>query len=150
MDRELEWDSEITAESKEFIILPEGDYNFTVNKVERRRSKGSDKMPPCKMMEVYISIDAAEGNAVIIHNLVLHSKVEWKLSEFFESLGIKKKGETIRMRWDIVGMSGKCKVGKKIYNGYEYNEIKKFYPLENIGKYQNTAFQGNNFNWSGK
>lgn len=149
MDRELDWESEITAESKEFIILPEGDYNFTINKVERSRTNGSDKLPPCNMVKVSLGITSSEGNVVIIHNLVLHSKVEWKLSEFFESLGVKKKGQPLRMRWDIVGLSGRCKVGIKFYNGNKYNEIKCFYPLEDINN-QSTAFQSSGFNWNGK
>ena len=40
-DHELGWDDEIEKES-EFIILPAGDYNFTVGKVERGRFNGSD------------------------------------------------------------------------------------------------------------
>lgn len=148
MDRELDWDAEIIAEPKEFIILPEGDYNFTINKIERGRTNGDGKLPPCNMVKVSIGINTDEGNAIIVHNLVLHSKVEWKLSEFFESLGIKKKGQPLRMRWDIVGMSGKCKVGKRVYNGNEYNEIKKFYALEDVNNNQKAPFSS--FNWNGK
>ena len=40
-----DWDSEINNESSEFVLLPEGDYDFTVEKFERGTFDGSDKLP---------------------------------------------------------------------------------------------------------
>ena len=39
------WDDEINNESSDFVLLPEGDYDFTVDKFERARFDGSEKMP---------------------------------------------------------------------------------------------------------
>ena len=37
------------------------------------------------------------------------------------------------MNWPMVpGSTGRCKIGTKIYNGNEYNEIKKFYPKDEM------------------
>ena len=43
--RELGWDDEISREGGEFLLLPEGDYNFVVESYERARHPGSDKLP---------------------------------------------------------------------------------------------------------
>ena len=43
---ELGWDDTIQEES-EFIILPAGDYDFTVKSYERGRFNGSEKMSAC-------------------------------------------------------------------------------------------------------
>ena len=48
MDREFGWNDEITEEGGSYEPLPEGDYDFTVAKVERARSQGKGKLPPCQ------------------------------------------------------------------------------------------------------
>lgn len=35
MERELNWDDEIEKDGNEFVLLPEGDYDFTVESFER-------------------------------------------------------------------------------------------------------------------
>mgnify|MGYP000863540518 CR=1 FL=1 len=50
MDNFMEygWEDEIVNEGGDFVLLPEGDYDFTVAKYERARHEGSAKVPPCK------------------------------------------------------------------------------------------------------
>lgn len=43
----MDWDDAIENDGQEFIILPEGDYNFTVTDFERGRFPGSAKMSAC-------------------------------------------------------------------------------------------------------
>ena len=43
---ELNWDSAIEKDSPEYILLPEGDYDFTVTKFERGRHNGSENCRP--------------------------------------------------------------------------------------------------------
>jgi len=127
--RAFGWEDRIEKES-EFILLPPGDYDFTIGGFERGYHNGSDKMPACNKAIIDVRIvDPASGDTVTIkHNLFLHSKSEWKLSEFFISLGLKKPGEPLTMCWNrISGCRGRCKVGNREYNGKDYNEIKKFY-----------------------
>lgn len=112
-NRALEWDSEISKES-EFELLPEGTYNFTVESIERGRFEGSEKMGPCPVanltLRVSNPVDGRTGN--VFDHLYLHSKAEWKLSQFFEAIGQKKKGEPLRMNWnEVPGSSGKLKLG---------------------------------------
>lgn len=136
IERELGWDDEIEKDSGDFILLPEGDYDFTVESFERGRHPGSDKLPPCNKAILKLRIDTDEGAAVITHNLFLHTKTEGMISAFFTSIGQKKKGEKIKMNWNaVIGASGRCKVGIRTWNGndgkdHRSNEIKKFYEKE--------------------
>lgn len=130
IDRELGWDDEISQES-EFILAPEGDYDFVVEGFERSRFPGSEKMPACNCANVKIRIETAQGPTFITHRLMLHTRTEWALSAFFAAIGQKKKGEKLNMNWNLVaGSTGRCKVGIRQYNGNDYNEIKKFYAKE--------------------
>ena len=43
----MDWDDAIENDGQEFIILPEGDYNFMVTGFERGRFPGSAKIPAC-------------------------------------------------------------------------------------------------------
>lgn len=130
IERELDWDGTIEKDNS-FILLPDGDYKFTVKMYERGRFNGSDKMPPCAQATVHIEIEAPEGTVTLKNNLFLHTKTEGILSSFFASIGQKKKGEPLRMNWNnVVGSTGMCKISSKEYNGNTYNEIKRFLPAE--------------------
>ena len=94
-DRPLGWDDEIEKDS-EFILLPEGDYDFTVESFERGHHDGSEKIPSCPKAILKIRIEVEEGTAYITHNLFLHTKTEGLLSAFFTGIGQKQKGEKIR------------------------------------------------------
>lgn len=130
-ERELGWDDQIVKDD-EFILLPEGDYDFVVSRFERARFDGSNKMPPCNQAIVFLKIHHPElGDVEIRHSMLLHTKTEWMLSSFFTSIGQKKKGEPLKMNWPLVpGSSGRCKLGFREYNDNKYNEVKKFYPKE--------------------
>lgn len=134
-EREFQWDDTITKDASDFILLPEGDYNFTVESFERGRHTGSDKLPACNKAILTLRIDTAEGTAKITHNLFLHSKTEGLLSAFFSCIGQKKKGEPLKMNWQkVIGATGRCKIGIHTYtkDGEERknNDIKRFYPKE--------------------
>lgn len=135
-EREFSWDDTITKDSSDFILLQEGDYNFTVESFERGRHPGSDKLPACNKAILTLRIDSAEGTAKIMHNLFLHSKVEGMLSAFFCCIGQKKKGEALKMNWgQVPGSTGRCKIGIHTYTNKDgeerkSNDIKRFYPKE--------------------
>lgn len=132
IDRELGWDDTITEDAKEFILLPDGDYDFVVTDVERQRYEGSDKLPPCNKAVIHIMIDTPLGIATVKSNLYLHTKTEGLVSAFFGSIGQKKKGEPLRMNWPkVVGAKGRCKISQYTgNNGLQYNEVKRFLPSE--------------------
>jgi hypothetical protein len=128
IEREFGWDDTIENDGAEFVILPEGDYNFEVVEFERGRYNGGEKLPPCNMATVSIKVTGSEGTTTIKHKLYLHSKTEGLLCAFFTGIGQRKKGEKVTMNWNaVVGSVGRCKLGTKLYEGKTYNEIKKFY-----------------------
>lgn len=137
LERELGWNDEIEKDGGDYILLPEGDYDFEVISFERGRHDGSGKLPACNKAILTIKVTGAEGTTLITHNLFLHTITEGMLSAFFTSIGQKKKGEKITMNWNAVtGAKGRAKVGIRTYTkkdtGEERktNEIKKFYPKE--------------------
>ena len=133
--REFSWDDEITLDD-EFTILPEGDYYFRVEDVERARHPGSEKLPPCNKAIVSVRVFSDMGEVVLKHNLFLHSITERMLSQFFTCIGMKKKGEPLKMDFKgAIGKEGKLKIGLREYKGNQYNDIKRFYrPEEYIEK----------------
>lgn len=130
--RELGWDDVISKDDS-FIQIEPGDYDFTIDHYDRSRSQGSDKMPACAMAVVYFNIHT-EGEPQIRENFIMHSKFEWKLSQLFASVGLKKKGEDLRMDWNkLPGLTGRCKVTldpDKNDPEKKYNHIKTLYPKE--------------------
>lgn len=138
-DRELGWDDQIENDGAEFIILPEGDYDFEVVDFERGRHNGSEKLPACNKAIVGIKITGEQGSTTIKHNLFLHTKTEGMLCAFFTGIGQRKKGERVTMNWNqVVGSKGRCKVGIRKWEndeGKEFvsNEVKKFYEPEAKG-----------------
>lgn len=138
-ERVLGWDDEISKES-EFIVLPAGDYDFMVESYERGRYEPSAAatLPACPMAIIHLAIQtplSQSGKTVIKHTLYLHSRCEGFLSEFFLSIGLKKKGEPLRMNWQAVpGTTGRLKLAVETSkNDNQYNTVKKFYPKENKG-----------------
>jgi hypothetical protein len=132
-ERELGWDDEIQKDGGGFIVLPAGDYDFTVAKFERGRFTGSDKMPACNQAKLEITVHSDQGDIVVFHNLFLHTKTEGLLSNFFAGIGQKKKGEPLRMNWGaVVGAKGRLKLEIHKFRGKDdeektNNQVKTFY-----------------------
>lgn len=135
--RELGWEDEIENEGSPRVVLEPGEYPFTVQSFERARFAGSEKVPPCPQAIVHLQISAPEGPVPMNVNLFLHTCFEWKLCQFFTSLGLRQHGEKLRMNWAAVaGRSGRCKITKRTYkdrNGTdrEANNVDEF--LDPIG-----------------
>lgn len=137
-EKEFGWEDEIEKDSDEWVLLPEGDYDFTVTAFERGRHQGSDKLPPCNKAILTLKVEGAEGETTIVHNLFLHSKTEGMLSAFFCAIGQKKHGEKLRMNWqNVIGSKGRCKVYIDNWKGRDgeekqSNKIKRFYDPEKV------------------
>ena len=136
IDRELGWEDEIEKDGGEFILLPEGDYDFVVESFDRAHYQGGAKLPACNMAVLNIRIETPEGNVVIPHRLYLHTKTEGLISAFFSSIGLKEKGQKVKMNWTAVpGSTGRCKIGIHEWTNdagekRQSNDIKRFYPKE--------------------
>lgn len=133
-EREFDWNDEISQDS-EFLLLPEGDYKFIVESYERARHTPSPggKLPACNKAIVTVLIKTQDGDIRLKHNLFLHSSTEGMLSAFFGAIGLKKKGEPLKMNWNATaGKEGVCKVGQREYNGNKYNEVKRMIYKEDV------------------
>lgn len=97
---EIGWEDTIQEDGQEFVLLEEGDYNFTVTNFERGRFPGGQKIPACNKATITVQIAAKEGLAVIKFDLLLYRSVEWRISSFFRCIGQKKHGEKLTMNWN--------------------------------------------------
>lgn len=144
---EIGYDGMIEEEGSDFVLLPEGDYEFTVNKVVRTRHEASQNLPECNEVDVEFTVWGASDKAIITERFFLIRKLEWKLSQFFLSIGLKKHGEPLNMRWNIEGMKGKCKVIVEKYQKRDgtgegqSNRIKKFHAYDEDVKVASAPIQ---------
>lgn len=136
MNGALSWDSQIEQES-EYVVLPAGKYNFVVESMERGHFGGSEKMSACPMAVLTLSVSDSDGNSgTMTERLYLHKKSEWRLSQFFISIGQKKKGEPLNPNWNLVpGSSGELELSVRKYKSNtgedrETNDVKAFLPKE--------------------
>lgn len=137
-----DWDSTIEKDAEQYTLLAPGNYPFEVMSLERGRHDGSTRLPACPKatLKLLVSGRDADGNecaTTVTHPLFLHSTREASLSAFFASIGLKKKGEQLVMRWDIIGATGFAKVIVEDYvdkNGEprQSNKIKYFYSPEEV------------------
>jgi len=127
----LDYDGEISQDGEGgFTVLPDGDeVTFTVRKVEKGRNK--DGTLPQVKVEMSCQSKAGHGRTSINEFFTMTRKSEWKLCEFFTSIGLRKHGDRLKMRWDIEGMTGSGKVTveqftKRDGSAGSGNRIKRF------------------------
>lgn len=113
----FDWDDEIQddGEGVSFVTLEEGDYDFEVTKFERSHYTPSDKAktPACNQANMTIKISIDGGECFIVDKFPLASTMEWKISAFFRSVGLKKHGERLKMQWqESIGLKGKAHITK--------------------------------------
>ena len=117
-NRIMDWNDTIQDDGREFIILPEGDYYFTVTDFERARFPGSAKIPACNKATLSLDIDNDKGIATARVDLILYRTLEWRIASFFRSIGMKKHGEQVVMDWTkVVGARGKAHIKPRSYTG---------------------------------
>ena len=132
----MDWNDSIQDDGKEFVVLPEGDYTFTVTNFERGRFPGSAKIPACNKAILTLTIDNSLGIATARVDLILYRTLEWRLASFFRSIGAKQHGEKVDMDWNkVVGKRGKAHVAPRSYtdkNGQtrQTNDIVRFLDYE--------------------
>lgn len=113
------WDDEIEEDGRSFVLLTPGDYMFKVVDRKIEDFPGSEKIPKGVPKAVlFMEISGPDGTAVVKYDLIMWKTLEWKLSEFFRSIGQKKHGEKLKPNWKtVVGSTGKCTVKNREYTG---------------------------------
>lgn len=140
----LGWDDEIEKDS-EFVLLEEGDYDFEVTNFERGDFPGSTKLDPGPKAVLTLRVYDGEGNSTSLKvDFILNRILEFRISEIHRAVGLKKRGEALKMKWkEMVGLTGTCHVVQEEYtprNGGDtrtINRVSKFYdkaPVEAKGK----------------
>ena len=132
----------------EFILLPEGDHYFTVTQIERSRytPKPSSKIGSCIQVTVTLRVtDPQIGKPVDLkHNLYMWSSTLGMIAQYYDAIGIHKKGMPLTFDWrpeTHIGKTGKLKIAHRSYkasNGEDRvtNDIKKLYPKEDTAPQQ--------------
>jgi len=131
---DLDWDSTIDADEQQYEVIPEGDYSYIVDRVEKSFvGDSSEKYAGKKMAIVYFNIQVPGQEEVAVkENFILHSNFAWKIGSLLVSAGIKKKGEAISgNNWNkLPGSRGRCHViqtASKRNPDQKFNNIQKFY-----------------------
>lgn len=133
---EIGWDDQISVDGEQYVVLEEGDYDFTVTGFERGRFPGSAKIPACNKAVLTLTVYAPEGTANVKYDLILWSSLEWKISAFFRAIGQKKSGEAFVPKWNqVVGSRGRAHFKPRKYctrDGEERtaNDVASFYDAE--------------------
>lgn len=131
-DMLMDWNDSIETDGQEYVLLPEGDYNFTVINFERGRFPGGPKVPPCNKASITVQVNHKDGVATVKFDLLLYRSLEWRISAFFRCIGQKKHGEKLTMDWNIViGSQGRAHFKQRTYTnqaGEEkvINDIERF------------------------
>ncbi len=132
----MDWNDTLENDGQEFVVLPEGDYNFEVTSFERGRHPGSAKLPACNKAMMTLTVRTENGGiATCKCDLPLYRTMEWKLSSFFRCIGQKKHGEKLKMDWNrVLGSKGRAHFKPRDYEKdgetRQANEADKFYDYD--------------------
>jgi len=122
-DMLMDWNDSIEEDGQEFILLPEGDFNFTVTNFERGRFPGGPKVPACNKAAITAQVDTKDGIAIVKFDLLLYRTLEWRISAFFRCIGQKKHGEKLTMEWNkVIGSKGRAHFKQRSYTNNQGEE----------------------------
>lgn len=108
-----------------WTLLPEGFYPFRVERMERGRYQGSQKMPQCPMAKLTLSVTGADGrDTAVQQRLYITRNQLWKVSRFMESVGRGRNeaGKVIIDWGGIEGAAGWVKLKVRSYTGRDGQE----------------------------
>lgn len=145
-DGAMGWDDTITAEAKEYTLLPVGTYQFIIkDNFVRSKTSGNGKLPVCNKADITLTINYEGKEVKVTTSLILHKSLEWKISQFFECIGMKQKGVPFRPNWNgIIGKTGTVKISHREYNDAIYNNVKEFVINDNVSAPSQPQAWGNN------
>ncbi len=138
----LDWDDVIENDGREFILLPAGDYNFTITDFERSRTKDSDKMKACNKAVLTLRVDTDKGTAFVHTQIVLNRMFEYKISSFFRCINRKRQGERVSMDWNnLVGERGRARFKIKNFKDKKTGEDRQANDVDRYIDYDPKYFE---------
>lgn len=108
-----------------WTLLPEGFYPFRVERMERERYQGSQKMPQCPMAKLTLAVTGADGRDTSVQQRLYITRNQlWKVSRFMESVGRgrNEQGKVIIDWGGIEGAAGWVKLKVRSYTGRDGQE----------------------------
>lgn len=108
-----------------WTLLPEGFYPFRVERMERERYQGSQKMPQCPMAKLTLAVAGTDGSETQVQQrLYITRNRLWKVSRFMESVGRGRNADgKVIIDWGgIEGMGGFVKLKVRSYTGRDGQE----------------------------
>lgn len=134
----LGWDDEV-EEGSPFVLLPEGNYPFTITGLEKgiyeKPENRESKIPAnCPKATVTLEFTTSTGEkSTLTENFYLYKKMQWKINQFFTSIGAPKNPEgKVKMNWGtVLGAKGAASLVVNDYtdrsgNPAQNNRIKDF------------------------
>lgn len=113
--REIGWDDEV-ENVPSFVDIEDGEYDFFVDHFERAKvSNDNSKYIGQNMAVIYCNIQAP-GDPQLKTSIIMNTKFQWKLSQFFISIGQMKNEDNAKVRpnWNMIGGSrGRCRIEHK-------------------------------------
>lgn len=144
----LDWNGSFIATESEFKLFEEGDYPFTVKGFERKIYDGQSKIPNgTHYAEIEFEfMNPKDGSTTkVIDRLYLLKKWQWKLTQFFASIGQSPAiGQSFTPNWNaVVGSKGKAhlvinKYTKQNGETNENNQVKNYLEASDAGTPQPT------------
>lgn len=129
--KEMGWDDPV-EKGEAYVLLEPGDYDFVIESFERGRFEGSDKVPPCPRALLKVKVEAPEGICIMNESLLLYDRMQWKLAEFFLSIGIEEKDGKVKPDWNLVPRAtGRATIEVRPDPkdlSKKYNHVKKYLP----------------------
>jgi hypothetical protein len=113
---DLDMNATIQDDGNDFVLLPEGVYDFIVTDFEPGEYQEKPQGPNIpgktrKKIVVSIQVEYEGQKQTIKDSIPLLRKMEWKFCQLFKAIGDRKKGESLVMDWNnIRGKGGKCKI----------------------------------------
>lgn len=124
-NREIAWGEEIVGEEQQYVLLPEGEYDFIVDGVQYMRK--TIENVTCGYSEIVCRVKTQYGDVIVKTNIKLVQKMMWKITEFFVCIGMGRVGEKFKTDWPATrGRSGRLKISNREYNGKKYNQVDRF------------------------
>lgn len=129
----LDWNDTIESSSAGYL---EGDYNFTVTKLQRSFYEGGENIPACPQAIVTLRVETDCGTVSVRVYFLLHVKFQARIYTFFRSLGFEAHDNKIAMNWfQVEGCQGRAYFKPREIRGWNgrsrmINYPERFYTKE--------------------